>query len=137
MDIQKAKAVRLIFNIVRAVMLFYTVLFILFSLFSGSEGYGGGVKGLLRNSPNMFPWLVLLLINFLSWGWEKTGGILLIIYGLFSAFFFGGFTGNMFIVFAITVPLIVFGIATIVFGNFKSIHPNYFARVNKEYHLRE
>ncbi len=137
MDTQKAKTVRLVSNIVRATMLLYSLLFVLFALFSGAEGFGGGIKGLLKNSPNMLPWIVLLLINFISWGRELTGGILLIVFGGFSAFFFNGFSGNSFIVLAVTIPLLIFGIATIVFGNFKNIHPNYFSRVNKEYHLRE
>ncbi|OYT16077.1 MAG: hypothetical protein B7C24_09705 [Bacteroidetes bacterium 4572_77] len=67
---------------------FVGVLVFIFALLSGSEAYGGGFMGILKNSPNALPWLVFLATIWLAWKWPLLGGILLNILGIFSLFFF-------------------------------------------------
>jgi hypothetical protein len=75
-------------NIARYVLLVLGVLVFLFALISGAESFGGGVKGIIKNSPNALPWLVLLLLLWLAWKRELIGGLLLMVLGVGLFFFF-------------------------------------------------
>lgn len=69
-------------------MLTFSLLVFVFALLSGAEEYGGGIEGIVLNSPNALPWLVLLVVVFIAWKWEKIGGMLLIALSvLFTVFF--------------------------------------------------
>ena len=96
----------------RITLLLFGTLIFLFALASGSEEYGGGIMGLIKNSPNTIPWVVLLGLVFISFKWELIGGILITILGLFAMGFFVIFTPNFFL-FTLFVALI-----PIVFGSF-------------------
>ena len=48
-------------------LLLITTLMFVFALLSGSEGYGGGFMGIIKNSPNTFPWALLFGLNYLVW----------------------------------------------------------------------
>lgn len=85
MNLKKANLFR---NIARYTLLFIGVLAFLFALFSGAGDYGGGVSGVLKNSPNALPWLTLLLLTFIAWKRELIGGLLIIFIGLVLMYFF-------------------------------------------------
>lgn len=93
---------------VKILLLLISLFLFVFSLLSGSAEYGGGIHGIIRNSPNALPWAGLLVANYLVFKWEKFGGILLIILGIASIFFFS-FWRNYFVLFVISLPLIVLG----------------------------
>jgi hypothetical protein len=40
-----------------------------FALLSGAERYGGGIDGVIQNSPNALPWLLLLIVAAMSFRW--------------------------------------------------------------------
>jgi hypothetical protein len=69
-------------NIFRSVALFtgfvFGILVFLFALVSGSEAYGGGLMGMVKNSPNALPWALLLLLVGVAWKWEFLGGSLIL-----------------------------------------------------------
>jgi len=92
----------------RTVLLALGILVFIFSLVSGSEQLGGGIEGIILNSPNAIPWAFLLGFILIAWRWELIGGSLIILMGLFTLFFFRGFE-HPFVLFVITIPLIVFG----------------------------
>ena len=96
----------------RIILLFFGTLLFLFALVSGSEEYGGGFIGIVRNSPNTIPWVILIALVILSFKRELIGGILIIILGIFALFFFVIFSSNFFL-FTLFVALI-----PIVFGGF-------------------
>ena len=58
------------------------ILVFLFALVSGSEQYGGGVRGILQNSPNALPWVILLAALYIAWKRELAGGILITLTGI-------------------------------------------------------
>ena len=64
------------------------IIVFIFALLSGSEVEGGGLLGIIRNSPNALPWAVLLLLLWLAWKKELAGGLLLIGTGFYSLYFF-------------------------------------------------
>jgi len=92
MRIQTANILR---NIAKYTLLLFGVLVFIFALLSGAESYGGGLQGIMKNSPNAVPWLVLLILVLVAWKWELAGGILITLSGLFLIYFFN-FSGSDF-----------------------------------------
>lgn len=72
----------------RVLSLVFGLFIFIFSLFSGSEEYGGGFTGVLKNSPNALPWAVLLGIVYLAWKNDKIGGYFFLAFGILSVLFF-------------------------------------------------
>ena len=62
----------------------------------------------MKNSPNALPWLLLGVPVFLAFKWELLGGLLVSGMGVFTVFFFNAYR-SAFVLFAISVPLIVLG----------------------------
>ncbi len=102
------KLVKYLRYIARTILIIISVFWFLFALFSGAEEYGGGLKGILMNSPNALPWLSLLVFVFLAWKWELIGGILIVMLGGFTVYFFKAYESlPVFII--ISLPLIILG----------------------------
>lgn len=92
--------------------IFITVLsflIFLFALFSGAEGFGGGLRGVIRNSPNALPWLVLFVFVYFLWKREIVGGILLVVFSVFTIFMFDVFDDNLGVFLIISLPLLLTG----------------------------
>lgn len=70
--------------IARTLLLLFIILIFTFALLSGAEQYGGGLYGILMNSPNALPWLVLLIFYLVAWKWELLGGIIITLLGLYA-----------------------------------------------------
>ncbi len=92
----------------RTILLIITALVFVFSLLSGSEEYGGGIKGILKNSPNALPWLLLFVFIYVAWKWELVGGAIVALMGVFTVFFFHSYRFPI-VFFVISVPLIILG----------------------------
>lgn len=95
-------------------LLIITTLIFIFSLISGAEEVGGGLEGIIKNSPNALPWAILYFFLFITWKWELAGGIILILFSLFSFFFFKAYEPNLFILLVVVLPLLISGIFFIV-----------------------
>ena len=92
----------------RTILLIVSSFWFVFALFSGAEEYGGGLKGVLMNSPNALPWLLLFLLIYVAWKKELIGGSLIVLAGFLTIFFFK--TYKYLIVFLlISLPLILLG----------------------------
>ncbi len=84
-----------------------------FALLSGSEEYGGGLRGVIYNFPNALPWLSLLVLGFVAWKHELIGGLLITAAGLFLLYFFC-FSGPVFFLpFVLTIVVILTGLAVL------------------------
>jgi len=60
MDIEnRTKTVAILRNTARYGLLLFTILLFGFALLSGSEDYGGGIQGILKNGINALPWAIL------------------------------------------------------------------------------
>lgn len=92
----------------RTILLLISAFWFVFALLSGAEGYGGGIKGIIMNSPNALPWLLLLIFVYVAWRWELVGGSIITAMGLFTIFAFNVFN-EPFALFLITIPLILLG----------------------------
>jgi len=106
----KLKTANLLRNIARYTLLVVGILVFLFALASGSEAYGGGIMGIIKNSPNAIPWVALLVLVYVAWKWELIGGIIITLFGLAAIYFFS-FRGSNFFVstFILTILITVLG----------------------------
>ncbi len=95
-------------NIARIILLVLTSLLFLFSLVSGADSSEGVIKGIIMNSPNAFPWLILFLMIYIAFKWELVGGILITLMGFSSIIFYRSWK-HLFVLFAVSIPLIVLG----------------------------
>ncbi len=110
---RKERAAVYIRRTVKVILLFLALFWLAFALLSGSEGYGGGIRGILRNSPNALPWVLLLALVYLAWKWELIGGILIVLIGVASVFFFGALD-LPFILVIVSLPLVLLGGALVL-----------------------
>lgn len=108
---------------VRIILFIVTTFWFIFALLSGAEQYGGGFKGVVMNSPNTLPWLVLYAINILVWKFERLGGAILIACALFMTFAFDVLEGNWGVLWVAVVPLLILG-TTSVYCGFNSNNSN-------------
>ncbi len=109
----KKRAKKIIYWIPRIIILVFSILIFLFALLSGSSKYGEGIIGILKNIPNALPWIILLLVVYISWKNEKIGGWLLIVLAIFFTFFFNAY--ESIIAFSILIlPILVSGILFLI-----------------------
>ena len=89
---EESKTAKILRITALSILFILGALVFLFALLSGSEDYGGGFIGILKNSPNALPWLILLLFTLIARRWPLIGGglIVLLSIALFLFFNFGG-----------------------------------------------
>jgi len=106
MSTQRIKTANILRNTARYSLLIIGVLIFIFALLSGAESKGGGVMGIIKNSPNALPWVLLLILVYVAWKWELVGGIIITALGLFLFYFFN-FAGNNFFLFTFILTLLI------------------------------
>jgi len=109
------KITRFCRNFTRWILLIISILIFVFALLSSASGFGGELRCIIKNSPNALSWLLLLIINWIVWKSELVGSILLIVFAIATGFFFGGFSDNLFVLFVITIPLLILAILLILY----------------------
>lgn len=93
---------------IKVSLLVYSSFWFVFSLLSGAEEYGGGLRGIVMNSPNSLPWIFLFGLVYLSWKKEIIGGFLIFLMGIGTVLFFKTFQDI--VVFSIvSLPLLLLG----------------------------
>lgn len=96
------------------IKVFLTLLILLiigFAIVSGSESFGGGIKGIIKNSPNAIPWLGLLIPVIIAWKYEKPGAIIITVLGLVVVYFFNTSPNFFMTTFIVTLTIPLCGIA--------------------------
>jgi len=104
----KTKLAKYLRNTARTILLIISIFFFVFALLSGAEEYGGGLMGVVKNSPNALPWLLLLILIYVAWKWELVGGVLVALMGVGTIFFFHSYRFPI-VFFAVSLPLIILG----------------------------
>ncbi len=105
---KQIRTVRIIQKSAMIILLVFSLLIFVFALLSGSESFGGGVPGIIKNSPNSLPWLVMLVLVFIAWRNPFFGGILITIAGAILTYYFNFRGGNFFLLTFIICLLILF-----------------------------
>lgn len=90
-----------------------SVFWFLFALASGAEKFGEGIKGIIMNSPNAIPWAILLLIAWFTNRYERAGGVLIMILGVWTIFFFKTYEEFLNFI-TISFPLIAIGVILVM-----------------------
>jgi hypothetical protein len=99
----------------RIVLLIMAVCLFGFSFLSGSESFGGGVQGILRNMPNTIPWAGLIVLVLFSWKQPLWGSILVFLATLFILYFFNFAGENFFLsTFVLSLLLVFLGFALMI-----------------------
>ena len=106
MNSSRIKTANILRNTARYSLLVIGVLIFIFALLSGAESKGGGVMGIIKNSPNALPWVLLLALVYVAWKWEFVGGVIITALGLFLFYFFN-FAGNNFFLFTFFLTLLI------------------------------
>jgi hypothetical protein len=88
----------------------FAVFFLVFALMSGAEK-----SGVLKNIPNALPWIILLVFACIAFSKEIIGGTLIVLFGIFTIMFFGALE-FLWILFIISLPLILLGSFLALFG---------------------
>ena len=96
-------------GIARYTLLVVFSLVFIFALLSGSGDYGGGIKGIIQNSPNSAPWLIFLVLLFIAWKWELIGGILITLLGFGAMYYFCFPWKGLEFAFYLSLFIIIFG----------------------------
>lgn len=105
----KKKLPLILFWIPRLLLLSISLFWFTFALLSGAAELGGGVKGIILNSPNALPWLILLALNYVTFKWPRTGGVLLTIISVLTVFAFDGLKQPL-ILLTISLPVLILGV---------------------------
>lgn len=95
-------------TMLRVVALFIATFWFIFALLSGSGDYGGGIRGILLNTPNAVPWVVVFVLIYVVWRWECTGGMVIAALGAYSVFFFQAWRSPV-VLLAVCLPLLLLG----------------------------
>lgn len=88
-------------------LLIFSSLIFLFVLISETEKAGGNFQSLIKISPTLVPWLLLFVLVYVSWRWEKLGGFILILVSIIATIFFGFYknpAGFAFVIFPVLLP---------------------------------
>ena len=101
------KTANILRNIARYSLLVIGIMVFIFALLSGAEDYGGGLMGIIKNSLNALPWLLLLILIYVAWKWELIGGIIITILGFIMLYFFNFRGPNFFLITFILCLLII------------------------------
>lgn len=104
----------------RIVLLILSAGVFVFALISGSESMGGGIKGVLKNIPNTFPWALLILAVLSSYKWPKIGSVLSLLISLGLMYFLNFSGGNFFLSTFVLCLLLVFLSFTLVLTTWSS-----------------
>jgi hypothetical protein len=110
----KQKTVSYFVRFFKILLIVLAVGLIAFSLMSGAEN-----SGFLKNIPNSFPWILLLIFAGIAFWKQIFGGILIVLFGIFTILFFSAFE-FLWILFVISLPLIVIGLVLALAGLFKN-----------------
>jgi hypothetical protein len=87
-DNKKIRTIRVFNNTVLYSLLSIGILLFVFALMSGAENYGGGLGGIIKNTPNALPWLAFLFFVIIAWKWQLISGIVIFSFGVFGLFYF-------------------------------------------------
>ena len=107
MQTARLKTANILRGIARYTLLVLAILVFIFALLSGSEEKGGGIAGIIKNSPNAIPWLILLIFVYVAWKWELVGGIIITLLGIAMLYFLVFVAPNFFLATFILILLII------------------------------
>ena len=109
------KIVKILRYSARTILILVGAFWFVFALLSGAEELGGGVMGVVKNSLNALPWLILFAFVFIAWKWEIIGGSIISVMGVLTIFMFDAYKEPV-VFLLISLPLMLLGGALVIAG---------------------
>jgi hypothetical protein len=81
---------------------------LLFALLSGAEAAEGTVSGVVSNAPNALPWIIPIVLIYVTWKRQILGGFLFLLFGIATIFMFSTHESAGTLV-VISIPSILLG----------------------------
>lgn len=95
------------------VLLLWAVSLFLFALLSGTDSYGSTFREIIANAPNALPWLIPIILSYVTWRRQVLGGTLFILFGLATILFFATYDSiAAFLV--VSLPAILLGAVLVI-----------------------
>ncbi len=112
---KKTKTAKAIRSIAFFLLLIAGLLVFVFALLSGSETYGGGLTGIIKNSPNALPWALLLLFTLVARKKPIIGSTLVVAFGVTTTWLFNFSGPNFFwFTFGLTSSITLLGFVMMI-----------------------
>ena len=89
-------------------LMIWSVALFLFALLSGAEAAEGTVSSMVAHAPNALPWVIPIVLIYVTWKRQVLGGTLFLLFGLATIFFFSTYETIVGLL-IISAPAIVFG----------------------------
>jgi len=86
----------------------WSVALFLFALLSGAEAAEGTVSSMVANAPNALPWMIPIVLIYVTWKRQVLGGTLFFLFGLATILFFNTYETIVGLL-IVSAPAIVFG----------------------------
>lgn len=99
--------------VARGLLVLVTLFWGVFALLSLNSAQDG--RAWWTNIPNIAPWLLLGGAVWLSFGWPRAGGGLVVLLGVASVFFFTTWTSPV-VLLGVSVPLLIAGMTLVLCG---------------------
>ena len=89
-------------------LMIWSVALFLFALMSGAEASDGTVIDMVVNAPNALPWLIPIVLIYVTWKRQIIGGLLFFLFGVATVLMFNTHQSVVALL-AISAPAIVLG----------------------------
>jgi len=102
-------------RVARTALVVVTLFWIIFGIATGFQNEGG-VGSIFDNFMNIIPWLAIIILWFIAWRWEIIGGLLIIAFSIYMAFYLNVFEGNSTEGLMIITPMAMTGFMFVFIG---------------------
>jgi len=102
-------------RVARTALVVVTLFWIIFGIATGFQNEGG-TGSIFDNFMNIIPWLAIIILWFIAWRWEIIGGLLIIAFSIYMAFYLNVFEGNSTEGLMIITPMAMTGFMFVFIG---------------------
>lgn len=102
-------------RVARTALVVVTLFWIIFGIVTGFQTEGG-MGATFDSFENILPWLAIIILWFIAWRWEILGGLSIIAFSIYMAFYLGVFEGGSTEGLMIITPLAMTGFMFVFIG---------------------
>ncbi len=102
-------------RVARTALVVVTLFWIIFGIATGFQNEGG-ISSIFDNYMNILPWVAIIVLWFVAWRWEIIGGLLIIAFSVYMAFYLNVFEGSSTEGLMIITPLAMTGFMFVFIG---------------------
>jgi len=102
-------------RVARTALVVVTLFWVIFGIMAGSQGEGT-LGALFQNAYSIFLWVAIVILWIVAWKWEIPGGLLIIAFSIFMAFYLNVFVGDSTEGIMIITPMVMTGFMFLFIG---------------------